>query len=113
MVLCNADFGGLEAAGADEARAEDALVAQDAGAAVLDAVQEGAEVGALRLRRHHLLPLPADLRRQWLQSGSAPIVLSTTSATTQHICAVSHGKHCSAVDLEAQFPNAAASLYSI
>lgn len=62
MRPCGADLGGVEAAGADEAGPEDALVAQDAGAAVLDAVQEGAEVGALRLRRHHLPPLPADLR---------------------------------------------------
>ncbi len=64
MASCDADLGGLEAAGADKAGPEDALVAEDAGAAVLDAVQEGAEIGALRLRCHNLLPLPADLCRQ-------------------------------------------------
>ncbi len=58
-----AHLGGLQAASADEAGPEDALIAQDASAGVLHAVQERAEIAALRLVGHHLPPLPADLQR--------------------------------------------------
>lgn len=60
------NLGGLDAASADEAGAKDALVAQNARAAVLHAIKERPEVCALllRLRCYHLAPLPADLQRR-------------------------------------------------
>ncbi len=55
-------LGGFQAAGGDKAGPEDALVARDAVGAVLLRVQKCAETVAHRLSRHHLVPLPTDLR---------------------------------------------------
>lgn len=75
-----ARLGGLEPTSADKAGPENALIAQDARAAVLHAIQECAEVVALWLVSHNLPPLPADLQ------GCAPRMRGYNSCQRLKLC---------------------------